>query len=132
MEQAGFLTPGAPLPTEQVVEHARVDDPAVDVLRPRERATLEEARRDARARELQGRDRPGRSRADDDDLEVGRHVASASRRRMARSVDAASATTARSAMAIIGQAASVLTATMRAGVPRPAVCWTAPEMPNAT
>ena len=56
---------------------------------------------------------------------------SEARRSSASSTALASVTTARSAICIIGQCGSVLTLMMWAGVPRPAVCCTAPLIPNA-
>lgn len=59
------------------------------------------------------------------------HDVTPSRRASASTSAGASVTRARSAIDIIGQLASVLTAMTWSGDPRPAVCCTAPEMPNA-
>ena len=114
----------------QAVEDARVDDAAVHVLAAGERAPLEQEHRPPGAGEDGRRARTGRAGADDDGVVV-RLSAPDAAPPSASSTALASATTARSAICIIGQCGSVLTLTMWSGAPSPAVCCTAPLMPKA-
>ena len=121
----------------ELIEDARVDDAAVHVLRARERAAFEQDHRVTLAGEHRGRRRTGRAGPDDDDVEGRRRSRQTSRsvpnrRFSSASVSLASLTTARSAIAIIGQCGSVLTLMMWSGWPSPLVCCTAPLTPNDT
>ena len=100
----------------EAVEDPRVDDAAVHVLAAGERAPLEQQHRAPGAGEHRRRARPGGTGADDDDVVVDvSHRRPADAGGSSSSTALASATTARSAICIIGQCGSMLTLTTCVG-----------------
>ena len=110
----------------EAVEDARIDDAAVHVLGPGERAPFEQQHPPAGAGQHGRRARSGRAGADDDDVVVQLRLAMRSgvaptprRAASSSSTALASLTTARSASCIIGQCGSMLTLMTWSGVPEP-------------